>query len=635
MTLYDILPAIGSFFQSHPYWGILLSGFIAFIESLAIIGSIVPGSIVMTIVGFLLGIGAIPLKATLISIFIGAFIGDFISYGVGYYYKNSIAQHHWIQPYNHWILHGEAFMRKHGPLSIIIGRFFGPMRSMIPLIAGITTMNLTAFTLSIIPTIILWSFVYLTPGALMGALSIDMGESMFTAMVYKTLMVAFYIALWQATAIIVSIIHPYIKRLLPQQLTAVNLTHLLKSMVLLMVIGILFHDYLLQKDYILSLNKAFYHLSETYSSTQHILLSQKISALTDPGTSLLIINASFCSVLYYHRHSKLLRHWILILAGCYTIITALKYNLHFERPSTLLDNTSFPSGHVIIPGIMLLLASTVIEYKSYAIAITLRRFSVILLLLVGLSRIILQAHWAIDILISYLVTWAIWHLISVWKNQLIPMISSRHIKLLSASTFMAIIPLLFLYPYMSAPILPKSPLLLTVNQSSDLKNLPTVRYSRTGHINAPLNIIWSKPRTDIENTLLSNDWRQLPKTQTVSGRLMGFLRFNDYQETLPLLPPLLNLHGPDLVFVKITQNTSYIIQLWQLEGAMTTFIGTIAAEDYPESFFTSKLFRCQTGRFNIGNNLPKGYQTVQRESETLENSIESFCWDGKVAVFTH
>ena len=96
MSLNDLLPyidSISAFFLRHQFLGVFFAGFISFIESLAIIGSIIPGSIVMTIVGCLLGIGAIPVSYTLVSIFIGAFIGDFVSYALGAYFKEKIKTH--------------------------------------------------------------------------------------------------------------------------------------------------------------------------------------------------------------------------------------------------------------------------------------------------------------------------------------------------------------------------------------------------------------------------------------------------------------------------------------------------------------------------------------------------------------
>ena len=76
MSLYNsIITSLNEFFYHHQLLGIFSSGFIAFIESLAVAGSIVPGSVVMTFVGIMIGTGILPIEATLISIFCGAFIG--------------------------------------------------------------------------------------------------------------------------------------------------------------------------------------------------------------------------------------------------------------------------------------------------------------------------------------------------------------------------------------------------------------------------------------------------------------------------------------------------------------------------------------------------------------------------------
>ena len=82
--------------QTHTYLGILFAGFIAFIESLAIIGSIVPGSVMMTIVGVLLGSNSLPWSPAIAAVFVGALIGDYISFWLGKYYKQAIVSHYCI-----------------------------------------------------------------------------------------------------------------------------------------------------------------------------------------------------------------------------------------------------------------------------------------------------------------------------------------------------------------------------------------------------------------------------------------------------------------------------------------------------------------------------------------------------------
>ena len=59
---------------------------------------------------------------------------------------------------------GERFFRKWGFWSLFIGRFFGPVRGMVPLVAGVFEMNFALFFLANIASGTIWAFVLLAPG---------------------------------------------------------------------------------------------------------------------------------------------------------------------------------------------------------------------------------------------------------------------------------------------------------------------------------------------------------------------------------------------------------------------------------------------------------------------------------------
>jgi membrane protein DedA with SNARE-associated domain len=59
---------------------------------------------------------------------------------------------------------GEAFMKKWGMPGIFIGRFFGPLRAAVPLIAGIFEMPYWRFQLANFSSAFVWAAVLLTIG---------------------------------------------------------------------------------------------------------------------------------------------------------------------------------------------------------------------------------------------------------------------------------------------------------------------------------------------------------------------------------------------------------------------------------------------------------------------------------------
>ena len=60
---------------------------------------------------------------------------------------------------------GEAVCRRWGAWGIFAGRFFGPARAVVPLVAGIFRLPRLPFQLANVASALVWAFVLLAPGA--------------------------------------------------------------------------------------------------------------------------------------------------------------------------------------------------------------------------------------------------------------------------------------------------------------------------------------------------------------------------------------------------------------------------------------------------------------------------------------
>ena len=148
------------YITNHPNFGYIFSFCISFLESLPIIGTIIPGSITMTAVGTLIGTGTLPLTPTILSAICGAFFGDFIGFLVGRLGEERIFSIWPFKKNKHWLEYGRSFFQKHGIKSVIIGRFIGPIRSAIPMIASLLGMSYSKFIIAGICSATLWSILY-------------------------------------------------------------------------------------------------------------------------------------------------------------------------------------------------------------------------------------------------------------------------------------------------------------------------------------------------------------------------------------------------------------------------------------------------------------------------------------------
>ncbi|MDF1929064.1 hypothetical protein PGH45_01850 [Legionella pneumophila] len=78
--LADYVQPLTYWLQANPHWSLFITFLIALSESLAVIGSIIPGSVTMTAIGILAGSGIMRIDLTLLAATLGAICGDSLSY---------------------------------------------------------------------------------------------------------------------------------------------------------------------------------------------------------------------------------------------------------------------------------------------------------------------------------------------------------------------------------------------------------------------------------------------------------------------------------------------------------------------------------------------------------------------------
>ena len=142
---------------------------IAAAESLVVVGILVPGVAMMLGIGTLVGLDALPLWPTLFWAAAGAAVGDGAGYWLGHHYDKQL-RHLWpMTRYPELIPKGERFFQRHGGISVLFGRFVGPVRSIIPAVAGMMHMPPTRFYLVNILSAMAWAPVVILPGVAFGA----------------------------------------------------------------------------------------------------------------------------------------------------------------------------------------------------------------------------------------------------------------------------------------------------------------------------------------------------------------------------------------------------------------------------------------------------------------------------------
>lgn len=219
----DTLAPLIEWIQLYPTWAGVIVCIISFAESLVGIGFFVPGVLLMTAIGALVGHGALPLIETLSWAVLGAILGDGVSFWLGYRYKEGLRERWPFSRYPHWLARGQVFFQKHGGTSIILGRFIGPIRPIIPVIAGMMDMSPLKFYLFNAISALVWAPLYSLPGYLFG-LSVGLLEPQVGRRLVLAVLL-FGLALWLSYVTlswVLGYIGKYLGRLLGPQKTVIG-----------------------------------------------------------------------------------------------------------------------------------------------------------------------------------------------------------------------------------------------------------------------------------------------------------------------------------------------------------------------------------------------------------------------------
>lgn len=151
--------------QMHPYWCFPIGFAIAFSESFVGVSFIVPGTFLLITMGGVIGASHIPLWPAWAGAVAGSILGDWISWWIGFHYHHKIVHFRLFRRYEAHIEKGLHFFHRWGSWAIFIGRFMGPFRATVPLVAGMSELEFWPFMIANSASAVVWAYALLAPGA--------------------------------------------------------------------------------------------------------------------------------------------------------------------------------------------------------------------------------------------------------------------------------------------------------------------------------------------------------------------------------------------------------------------------------------------------------------------------------------
>ena len=411
----------------HPHWAASAVFVLALAESLVVVGWIVPGTLVMFAVGALVAAGALELWTTLAWAAAGAVAGDWISYWLGRHYRERLRSLRLFRRYPGLIAGGEAFFRRHGAKSVFFGRFIGPVRPMIPAVAGMAGMPPLRFCAVNVLSALAWAPAYVLPGVVFGAsLKVAGAVGARLAAMLVALVLGVWFTVW-ATKRLVLWLPPRLDRALTSLhswaaasprpgWTRKRIIELLDparpafralmplAAVLIagawIFLGVL--EDVVTGDPLVRVDSAVYNLLQGIRTP---LADAGMIALTELGDAAVTVPVVIAVLLWlaWRRAWRVAAYWLGAAAFAAVLVPALKAGLRLPRPlPQLYDGPygfAFPSSHatmsLVVYGFLGVLLARGLPPRDRWLV-----FGIVVPLvgLIAFSRLYLGAHWLSDVL---------------------------------------------------------------------------------------------------------------------------------------------------------------------------------------------------------------------------------------------
>ncbi|CAK0738000.1 membrane-associated protein [Gammaproteobacteria bacterium] len=584
---FNFLPSLQSllgWITAHPTWAGLAVFFTALSESLAFVGIIFPGAMMMFGFGAVVATGAMAFWPTFFWAVIGAIAGDGLSFWLGHHFRDQLRTLWPFSRYPEMLEMGVAFFQRHGGKSILFGRFVGPVRPVIPVVAGMLGMPMARFLGVNVLSALAWGPAYLLPGMMFGAslsLAAEVASRLVIVLVgvVGTVWLSFFVVhrlfrfLQARTDVLLRALlrfstgHPWFERIgrglfdssRPETQT------LLTMSVLLMLGTVLFATVLVG---VMSgrtgLDHVVYHLLQDLRTPWGDDFLVAVTEIGDASVMLTLFVAVFAYLLWQGR-LPVAGYW-LAAAGFGVLVTYLfKFTLQIPRPTVHLypgvSDFSFPSSHTTASTVMfgfvaVLLARemrhTAWRWIPYATAAALA-------LIIAFSRLYLGVHWLSDAIggFSLGVAWVALLGIAYYRHRLRPiplagLVGATVLPLVLAGTWHVVVSHeadLERYAQGSTSrLLPAE-----FWWDEGWRELPTVRNDLRNQPRQPLDLQWAGSLESMREHLTTAGWQAHPSLSATN--LLRLLAPNPTEAELPLIPHLLDGHPDALRLVRFVHPT--------------------------------------------------------------------------------
>jgi membrane protein DedA with SNARE-associated domain len=164
--LHGLVQAVIEFVRVHESWAAPVVFALAFGESLAFISLLLPAWAALVGIGMMIGSSGLNFWPIWMAGAAGAAFGDWLSFWVGLTLGAPVGRIWPLSRHPDLLSKGQLFVGRWGIGAVFIGRFFGPLRAAVPLVAGILRMSFWPFQFANFTSAFAWAGTTLAAGDL-------------------------------------------------------------------------------------------------------------------------------------------------------------------------------------------------------------------------------------------------------------------------------------------------------------------------------------------------------------------------------------------------------------------------------------------------------------------------------------
>ncbi|ULB09651.1 DedA family protein [Cereibacter azotoformans] len=140
-----IVETIVGFIRDNSDWALWIAMIFAAAETTAFLSILIPSTAILFGVGALVATGGLDFTPIWIGASIGAMLGSFFSFWLGWRFGPRALEMPPMRDHRALIHRGTDAFARWGTLAVLIGHFFGPLRAVVFLLAGVSRLSVWKF----------------------------------------------------------------------------------------------------------------------------------------------------------------------------------------------------------------------------------------------------------------------------------------------------------------------------------------------------------------------------------------------------------------------------------------------------------------------------------------------------------